>query len=793
MEWLVIIGLIFYLIHDRRKTDRMEREIEELKRELAAYRHQSDPGVHAENLPEDGRQRTAGNAAKPPHPVSGSLETQAKKTSPSPDPVKKSEPAAPLRPAPGGGKAAPAPAPRRSRSEWEQLIGGKWLNRIGAFALILGIGFFLKYAFDNNLIPEWMRVLIGFLVGAALLVAGGRFSKRGLPIFAQGLVGAGIAILYLSVYASFNFYHLVPQTVALLGMSGVTVLAFQQAMRHHSLAVSMLGWSGGYLTPFLLSTGEAQSLGLLTYLALLTAGLLLVIRKREQWIVLLPLTFIATYLVFTFWRSEMFSAEETGIALAFIAIYWGLFHGLDLWCWLKRVTSHAVIRRVVSFFNALFFTIIVYDLMNFQASDWTAAALLLIGMAYGGSFLMTERMKPFPKPIRGQLSQCLFIAAALVVLATLDQFSGYTLTVLWGLEACLMAFWGIYKKQRSLWLTALGLFGLIPLQLAYSAAVKPIPPADFTPLLNGRALASAATAGALGAGAYIYRRLKGTWAVVPSILHLTWCIVLFVWLTGEVHQFFEMLMLEKTGIHRQLFEIRKIWSIVGAWLVYALLLTRIGLRKKNSPLVFVGFGAMVLALGAGLILGWFFYPIALYTPLFNVRFFLLGLSALAVYLMGRWLRGEKKFHFKGLPIVISFVIGFILFQMLTAETLDYYRQAVYLLEEQGAPREELIRLSNRLQLTLSMVWILYSLALMAVGIWRRKQGARMMAIGLFGLTILKLFLFDLSFLETLYRIISFIVLGLILIGVSYVYSRYKGLFMAPEKDDSATDKTRGLL
>src|SRR5690606_34251832 len=108
-------------------------------------------------------------------------------------------------------------------------------------------------------------------------------------------------------------------------------------------------------------------------------------------------------------------------------------------------------------------------------------------------------------------------------------------------------------------------------------------------------------------------------------------------------------------------------------------------------------------------------------------------------------------------------------------------------------------LSNREQLTLSMVWILYSLALMAVGIWRRKQGARMMAFGLFGLTILKLFLFDLSFLETLYRIISFIVLGLILIGVSYVYSRYKGLFMAPDKKDfrhadaSATDKPRGLL
>src|SRR5690606_1148767 len=195
--------------------------------------------------------------------------------------------------------------------------------------------------------------------------------------------------------------------------------------------------------------------------------------------------------------------------------------------------------------------------------------------------------------------------------------------------------------------------------------------------------------------------------------------------------------------------------------------------------------AMVFAFGTGFILGWFYDPIALYTPVLNVRFLMLALIALAVYITGRWLRGEKKFHVKGLSIVISVVIGIVLFQMLTAETLDYCRQAAHLMEEQGPSPEEIYRLSNREQLTLSMVWIFYSLALMAVGIWRRKQGARMMAFGLLGLTVLKIFLFDLSFLETLYRIISFIALGLILIGFSYVYSRYKGLFMPDDKKNAA--------
>ena len=98
----------------------------------------------------------------------------------------------------------------RSREEWESFIGGKLLNRIGALALIIGLGFFLKYAFDNNWISETVRVLIGASVGFISLGLAYRTHQKGFQIFSQGLIGAGISILYLSVYASFNFYALVP-------------------------------------------------------------------------------------------------------------------------------------------------------------------------------------------------------------------------------------------------------------------------------------------------------------------------------------------------------------------------------------------------------------------------------------------------------------------------------------------------------------------------------------------------------------------------------------------------------
>ncbi|MBM2841453.1 MAG: putative rane protein, partial [Bacteroidetes bacterium] len=167
--------------------------------------------------------------------------------------------------------------PSRTREEWEALIGGKLLNRIGALALIIGVGFFLKYAFDNEWITETMRVVIGFLIGALLLVVAMRADKKKFEVFAQGLVGSGIAVLYLSVFASFSFYRLVPQVVAFMMMSAVTVLAFLQAFKYDSLAVSLLGLVGGFLTPFLLSTGEANEVGLFTYIALLDAGIFAVL------------------------------------------------------------------------------------------------------------------------------------------------------------------------------------------------------------------------------------------------------------------------------------------------------------------------------------------------------------------------------------------------------------------------------------------------------------------------------------------------------------------------------------
>jgi uncharacterized membrane protein len=125
----------------------------------------------------------------------------------------------------------------------------------------------------------------------------------------------------------------------------------------------------------------------------------------------------------------------------------------------------------------------------------------------------------------------------------------------------------------------------------------------------------------------------------------------------------------------------------------------------------------------------------------------------------------------------------LLFILLTVENTDYFRQAIFFARQDHAPEvsEAIGRLRNLQQLALSGLWLLYSVLLMVAGIWRRKQGLRIMAMILFGITILKIFIYDLSFLETLYRIFSFIGLGLILLAVSYLYQRFKAVIFDSSK------------
>ena len=112
--------------------------------------------------------------------------------------------------------AAVPVADSSAHGKLETQMGLTWVNRVGAVTLVIGVAFFFKYAIDNRWIGETGRVLLGVIAGCLPLAVADHFWRRDQETFAQGICGSGIAVLYLSFYASFAFYHLVPQAVAFL-------------------------------------------------------------------------------------------------------------------------------------------------------------------------------------------------------------------------------------------------------------------------------------------------------------------------------------------------------------------------------------------------------------------------------------------------------------------------------------------------------------------------------------------------------------------------------------------------
>src|SRR5512146_268156 len=117
-------------------------------------------------------------------------------------------------------ESSAVPFEPRTRSDSEESegleskIGKLWLNRIGIVATLIGVSYFIKYAFDNNWIGPSGRIAIGLIAGIAVVLWSERFRQKGFAAFSYSLKAIGIGTLYLSLWGAFQLYHLVPSSVA---------------------------------------------------------------------------------------------------------------------------------------------------------------------------------------------------------------------------------------------------------------------------------------------------------------------------------------------------------------------------------------------------------------------------------------------------------------------------------------------------------------------------------------------------------------------------------------------------
>jgi len=229
-------------------------------------------------------------------------------------------PLPPVRPPP-----PPPPVPRVAKPiDWEAFFGVKLFAWIGGFVLFLGIVFLVKYSFDNNLITPVMRVLIGTILGLALVATGWLTATRRYRVSGQSLCATGVLVLYGNIFAAHVFYHLIELTPAFALMAIVTGAAFFLAVRMNAQVIVVLGLLGGFLTPVLLSTGVDNPAALFGYIAVLNIGVAAVaLRKRWNYLVLLAAA--GTVLIEYGWAFNFFESPKANIAFAVFLGFEALF------------------------------------------------------------------------------------------------------------------------------------------------------------------------------------------------------------------------------------------------------------------------------------------------------------------------------------------------------------------------------------------------------------------------------------------------------------------------------------
>src|SRR3984885_4166437 len=146
-----------------------------------------------------------------------------------------------------------APARPAEAASLESRIGAQLLNRIGILAVLIGVAWFLKLAFDRNWIGPPIRILVGLGCAAGLMAWSERFRRRGFAAFSYSLKALGTGIAYLSLWAAFSVFHLASAGLIFSAMTAVTVANAVLAWRQDSELLALYALVGGFATPALLS------------------------------------------------------------------------------------------------------------------------------------------------------------------------------------------------------------------------------------------------------------------------------------------------------------------------------------------------------------------------------------------------------------------------------------------------------------------------------------------------------------------------------------------------------------
>ncbi|NTV55432.1 MAG: DUF2339 domain-containing protein [Candidatus Moranbacteria bacterium] len=413
----------------------------------------------------------------------------------------------------------------------ESNIGGKLFTGIGAIAVLLGVGFFFRYAIEVGIITEPVRVLLGILAGVALLVVGqvlmGKYAR-----YSQILTGTGIGMLYLSLYFGYASYDLLSQAFAFVLMILVTVVGIALALRHDSVYLALFAQIGGFLTPLLVSDGGSATHQLFLYMLLLDAGMVVVAWKK-LWMPLTLVSFIGTALLYSMWFSNSFGPSQAGVASIYASLFFIFFFAVSVLRQTRHHEPSEAKEAILVLLNAGYFLFIGLAILEQVRPELRGTFAFIFAALHGIAAFMFreygERFRMFTK----------FLASISVVTLAIGipiQFDRMYVTIGWAAQGAVLAYLGFALRSRLLRSFSLIAFLLVFLRLL---SVDTFGIAASEPWLNGRMISLLFSVIAYGVAIFFFHKGKGDASPEESssvsFLLLTGLFMTFV--TGSAQSF----------------------------------------------------------------------------------------------------------------------------------------------------------------------------------------------------------------------------------------------------------------
>ncbi len=432
--------------------------------------------------------------------------------------------------------------------EAEVRLGQKWLLIVGIATTVLAVGYFLKYSFDRNWVGPAGRVAMAYLAGVAMLGVGEMLRRRRFDVFGLYLMGGGIAVLYFAGYAGFQIYHLFSQVPAFVLMTVVTAFAGLLALSYGQIWLAVLGITGGFLTPVVLSTGTDNQAALMTYMVVLNGGIL-VLAVFKQWRLLNHLGLVFTWLLFSAWYVRHYHDEKFWTTTVFLNLFF-LIHACVPFAYYvvrrthERVTGFALtIPNTFIAFGYSYVTIRGYSRLEWVSVASVAYAAIFLAMASHLYRKNRENLEPFVL----LLAKGLFFLILTVPLL----FSKHWITLFWNIQG-LVLLWAALRLTDArlrggavvllILATAKFVFYDYPTVFRLNVFELSFPGGGFQTLMLERWVTTAVTAGVLLSASRMLHAAglgRGDWRENPvTIFRLLFGMLLFLSLNVETAAFF---------------------------------------------------------------------------------------------------------------------------------------------------------------------------------------------------------------------------------------------------------------